>query len=95
MAAAAGQSAPPTLLTLRYEYVADILERRAPYRQEHLELANTAVAKKKLLMAGAFTEAPLGGLFLWTPCATRADIEAFVAADPYVTNQLVTKHTIQ
>eukprot|EP00955_Chlamydomonas_euryale_P093482 364787-Chlamydomonas_euryale.AAC.20 len=41
-------------------------------------------------MGGAFGDPPEGGLLLFKPDVAVAEIEAFVAADPYVKNGLVT-----
>ena len=46
-----------------------------------------------MLVAGAFTDPTDGAAFIFTPRATRAMIDAFVAADPYVRNGLVTEHS--
>lgn len=72
---------------LFYEYVPDILERRKPYREEHLALLRRLQADGKLVMAGAF-QPPDGALFLFRADAA-AEVEAFVKADPYARNGLV------
>lgn len=71
--------------------VPDILEKRAPHRASHLAAAQRCVDDGTLLMAGAFTAAPMGAAFVFTPKATPALVEQFVAADPYVAAKLVTK----
>jgi len=73
---------------LTYEVVPDYLERRAPLRAEHLALAERFRAEGKLLMAGAF-DPPDGALLLFR-AGSRAEVEAFVSADPYVKHGLVT-----
>jgi uncharacterized protein YciI len=45
-------------------------------------------------MAGA-SGAPVDGALFIFKGASVADIEAYVKADPYVINKLVTKHTIK
>lgn len=79
---------------LFYDYVPDVLERRAPHRAEHLALAREYHAAGKLLLAGAFDPAAEGALFVWK-VDSRADVEAFVARDPYVKNGVVTGHRIR
>jgi hypothetical protein len=79
---------------LFYDYVPDVLERRAPHRAEHLALAREYQAAGKLLLAGAFDPATEGALFVWK-VDSRADVEAFVARDPYVKNGVVTGHRIR
>ena len=50
-------------------------------------------AEGKLLLAGAFD--PPDGALLVFRADSAAEVEAFVAADPYVTNGLVTRHTVR
>lgn len=75
---------------LLYDVVDDFVNRRAPYRQEHLKLITEAHERGELLMAGAFAEPADGGVLLF-----RVDdpevIKQFVQDDPYVTNELVTR----
>ncbi len=79
---------------LVYHVTPDYLERRTQFRAEHLALANAAHARGELVLAGAFAEPVDAALLVWR-CEDRAPIEAFVAADPYVTNGLVTRHEIR
>ncbi len=74
---------------LFYDYVEDVLERRAPYRQAHLTLAGEAHQKGTLVMAGALSE-PLDGAVLVFRADDRSVVEDFVANDPYVREGLVT-----
>ena len=78
---------------LFYEVVPDYLARRAPLRAEHLALARRFRAEGKLLLAGAFD--PPDGALLVFRVDSAAEVEAFVAADPYVANGLVTRHTVR
>lgn len=75
---------------LIYDYAADYLERRGAFRSEHLGLAWAAQAKGHLVLAGAFADPPQGAVFHFR-CDSPAVIEAFIQADPYVKNGLVTK----
>lgn len=79
---------------LFYDYVADIAERRTPFRPEHLQLVRDAQAAGELEMAGALDEPLDGAVFVFT-CATPEPIERFTAADPYVQNGLVTRMSIR
>jgi uncharacterized protein YciI len=79
---------------LLYDYVDDYLERRTPLRPAHFEVADAAVERGELVMAGAFAE-PADGAILVFRCDDTAPIEAFVAADPYVANGLVTSWRIR
>jgi uncharacterized protein YciI len=87
--------APPTpRLLLTYDYVADILERRGPLREEHLANIAREAEAGRLLTAGAVGDPPTGALFVWADGSQKA-IAAFVAADPYVREGLVTGHAVQ
>jgi uncharacterized protein len=74
---------------LEYRYVDDILDRRSPHRQGHLELVQAAADRGDLLLAGAAGDPPDRAVFLWTGADTSA-VDAFVAADPYQEAGLVT-----
>jgi uncharacterized protein YciI len=79
---------------LSYDYVADVLERRAPYRADHLALAREHQAAGKLLLAGAFDPPTDGALFVFK-AESAAEVADFVARDPYVRNGVVTGHRIR
>lgn len=78
---------------LLYEVVPDYVARRAPLRAEHLALARRYHAEGKLLLAGAFD--PPDGALLVFRVDGAAEVEAFVKADPYFVNGLVTRRTIR
>jgi uncharacterized protein YciI len=73
---------------LVYEYVEDdVIERRAPHREEHIGMVRERLADGRLLMAGALgDDPPHGGLLVFTDAA---EADAFARADPYVTTGLV------
>ncbi len=78
---------------LAYDYVPDMAERRKPFRDEHLALIRKFHGEGKLRMAGAFQ--PLeGGLLVFT-VDSPAEVEAFVKADPYARNGLVTSWRVR
>ena len=79
---------------LFYDYVDNIVERRAPFREEHLALAGEMHERGVLLMAGALTE-PVDGAVLVFTTDDRSVVENFVARDPYVRNGLVTSWRIR
>ena len=79
---------------LMYDYVDKIVERRAPFREAHLALADAAHERGDLLMAGALTEPLDGAVFVFTT-DDRAVVEDFVARDPYVQEGLVTSWRIR
>jgi uncharacterized protein YciI len=78
---------------LIYDVVADMVERRAPYRPEHLRLARDSQDRGELVMAGALGEPP--GALLVFRAADKSVAEAFAARDPYVTSGLVTAWTVR
>jgi hypothetical protein len=80
--------------TLSYDYVPDVLEKRAPFRPDHLALAREYHALGKLLLAGAFDPPTDGALFVFK-AESAAEVEAFVARDPYVKNGVVTGHRVR
>ena len=77
-------------VVLFYDYVADVLERRAPHREAHLARIAEGVADGRIVMAGALGDPPTGAaiVFAEVPVAT---IEAFADGDPYVEAGLVTE----
>ncbi len=85
---------PTTRLVLFYDYVEGIVEKRAPFRSDHLALATSYHERGELLMAGAFADPVDGAAFIFT-VEDAARIEAFVAADPYVANGLVSAWRIR
>ncbi|MEW5303336.1 MAG: hypothetical protein WDW36_006038 [Sanguina aurantia] len=94
-------STPPVKYhMLEYKYVSDILERRGPFRAAHIAGAKAQAEAGKLVFGGAYnpntTDVGVveGALFIFKD-ATPADIEAFVAADPYVVGGLVPSWSIK
>jgi len=77
---------PERLKLLHYDYVPDIVERRAPHREAHLALARRWKDDGKIVMAGAVGDPPTGALFV---LHEGADVDAFVREDPYVAAELV------
>lgn len=79
---------------LLYDYVENVVERRAPYREAHLALAREYVARGELVLGGAFAD-PVDGAALVFKAGDRAKVEEFVRRDPYVVNGLVTQWRIR
>jgi uncharacterized protein YciI len=75
---------------LFYDVVPDYVERRAAFRNEHLQLAREAHARGELVLGGALDE-PVDGAVLLFQGDSPAAAEAFAARDPYVRNGLVTR----
>jgi hypothetical protein len=79
---------------LFYDYAENAVERRAPFRDQHLRLAREALERGDLLMGGAFAD-PVDGAALLFQADDPSVVEAFVRRDPYVTNGVVTRWRIR
>jgi uncharacterized protein YciI len=79
---------------LFYDYVEDILERRGPFREAHLERIRTAQDRGEVTLAGAAGDPPHGGAIVFQGVAAER-IEAFAREDPYVTAGLVADWRIE
>ncbi len=75
--------------TLFYTTVEDYIERRAPYREEHLKIAKAASENGTLVMAGALADPPDGALLVFKG-DTPETAEEFARNDPYVKNGIIT-----
>ena len=75
---------------LFYTTVEDYIEKRAPYREEHLRLAKAASENGTLIMAGAFADPADGALFIFRGDSPKT-AEEFAKKDPYVQNGIITK----
>ena len=80
---------------LRYEYVEDILEKRTPHREAHLEHSGAWKERGRVLMAGAVGDPPHGGLFVFAPDTELHEIETFASDDPYVHAGLVQTRRVE
>lgn len=83
---------PQQYAVLVYEYVTDILDRRGPYRDEHLALLARGHEAGDVVMGGATGDPVTGGLVVFRTAEAAA---AFVEADPYGANGLVVRHRIE
>ena len=77
---------------LLYDVVDDYVERRAPFREAHISLLREAHARGDLLMGGALADPADGAVLVFR---AREPAESFAAADPYVTNGLVTRWRVR
>jgi hypothetical protein len=75
---------------LFYDVVDDYVKRRLAFRDAHLSLASQAVERGELVLGGALAN-PVDGAVLLFRGSSPAVAERFAAADPYVTNGLVTR----
>lgn len=78
---------------LFYDYVPDILERRAPHREVHLARIGEWIAAGSMLMAGALGDPPTGALFVFGD-VPQAEVERYAEGDPYIAAGLVTARRI-
>lgn len=79
---------------LTYDLVSDYLDRRAEYRDAHLEHAWAAVDRGDLLLGGALAD-PTDMAMLLFKGESAAAAEAFAKADPYVLAGLVTRWRVR
>jgi len=89
---APGTDASYLLLTL--EYVDDMVEKRGPYREEHLAGARKGFDEGKIVMAGALMDPVDAGVFVFKNCE-REEVEAFVEADAYYKAGLIPGYSIR
>lgn len=73
---------------LFYDVVADYVQRRTLYRDQHLKHATAAHERGEIVMAGALAD-PVDRALLIFRAADAAVVEEFARNDPYVTNGLV------
>ncbi|MDP3180505.1 MAG: YciI-like protein [Bacteroidota bacterium] len=79
---------------LFYKTVENYLERRAPFREEHLGLAQQAYQKGTLILGGALTD-PVDGAILVFKSDSSKVAEDFANHDPYVKNGLITEWQVR
>ncbi len=79
---------------LMYDVVDNFVERRAPYRNAHLQLVNEAHRRGELVMAGALGDPPDGALLVFR-AEGPSTAEDFAHHDPYVTNGVVTRWEVR
>lgn len=87
-------SEPQFSHVLIYKYVADILERRTPYREAHLQRIEALRAGDRLIVAGAFGDPPAGAI-IGIRGLTREEVAAWADTDPYVTAGLVVERSVE
>jgi uncharacterized protein YciI len=79
---------------LFYDYVENAVERRAPFREDHLSWARSWKDDGRIVMGGVLGDPPHGALFVFR-VEDPAQIEEFVGADPYVSGGIVTGHRVE
>jgi uncharacterized protein YciI len=79
---------------LFYDYVENMAERRAPYREAHLAKLVAEREAGRITMAGALGDPPHGAAIVFSGVDTDT-IEEFARSDPYVEAGLVTARRIE
>lgn len=71
-----------------YKTCENFIEKRAPFRTEHLAYAQAAHDRGELMLGGALAE-PADGAVLVFRCESKEVAERFAKNDPYVKNGLI------
>ena len=79
---------------LFYKTVDNYVERRKPFREEHLAYAEAAHERGELVMAGALAE-PVDSAVLVFKGENPSIAEEFAKNDPYVKNGLITEWQVR
>jgi len=79
---------------LIYDAIADYVERRKPFREEHLGYAHAAHSRGELFMGGALAE-PADAAIMIFRGETAAAAEEFARNDPYVRAGLIKKWSVR
>lgn len=81
------------MYVLIYDYVDDILERRAPHRPAHLDKYHAWRADGRIVLGGAIGDPPYGAHIVFD-VDDPAVVEEFADGDPYVLEGLVTRRRV-
>ncbi len=79
---------------LFYQTVEDYIEKRIPFREEHLKYAKESYEKGHLYLAGALDE-PADSAVLVFKCGSISIPEDFAKNDPYVKNGLIVEWEVR
>ena len=79
---------------LFYKTVDNYVERRVPYREEHLKYATAAHERRELVMAGALAEPVDSAVLVFKGDGVHV-AEDFAKHDPYVKNGLITEWQVR
>jgi len=74
---------------LFYQTVENYVQRRAPYRDQHLAYATRAFERGELVMAGALSEPADGAVLVFKGDSSNI-ADSFAREDPYVKAGLIT-----
>lgn len=79
---------------LFYHTIDDFIARRAPFREDHLQLAREAAERGELIMGGALGN-PADGAVLAFKGKDESVARSFAENDPYVQNGLITSWEVR
>ena len=79
---------------LIYKTVDNYVEKRAPYRPEHLGLANAAHDRGEIIMGGALGDPPDTAIMIFKGKSPAA-AEEFARNDPYVKAGLIKEWSVR
>ncbi|MGZ5478217.1 MAG: YciI-like protein [Candidatus Aminicenantales bacterium] len=79
---------------LIYHTVENYVEKRAPFRPEHLDYSNAALARGELVMGGALGDPPHTALLVFR-ADTPSVAEEFARNDPYVKAGLIKDWSVE
>jgi uncharacterized protein len=79
---------------LLYTYVENMIERRTPHRQAHLDRINAEREAGHVILGGALGDPPTGGAIVFRG-VPREHVVQFAADDPYVEAGLVTSRRVE
>lgn len=75
---------------LFYQTVENYVEKRIPFRKEHLSLAQKAFQNGSLILGGALADPADGAVLVFKGDSSKV-AEEFAQNDPYVKNGLITE----
>lgn len=79
---------------LFYQTVENYVEKRIPFREEHLSLAQKAFQDGSLILAGALADPADGAVLVFKGDSCKV-AEEFAQNDPYVKNGLITEWNVR
>lgn len=79
---------------LFYKTVDNYVEKRVPFRDEHLKLAQLALKSGSLIMAGALADPADSAMLVFKGDSSKV-AEEFAKNDPYVKNGLILEWNVR
>jgi len=85
---------PNAHLLLLYVYIDDMLERRGPFREDHLAWVGAEREAGRVIMAGALGDPPTGAAIVFRGVDPE-HVEEFVVGDPYMESGLILSYRVE